>query len=517
MIKAPFIQIKSFPWHPYLLAIFPPLALLAFNIAEIKVTEALRAILVSLAIAILLTAILRMLLKDIHIAAAVSSFALILFFSYGHIYNILESSSLAGMPIGRHRVLAPLYLVILAFGSWWIARSHLKLQVLTQTLNIVALAAVLLPVVQIFGYFLQESNSVATQQTNTSGDLQITSGQPAPDIYYIILDAYSRDDILEGFYGFDNSAFLSDLSDQGFYVARCSQSNYAQTQLSLASALNMNFINELSGYFSPDQTKRVGMPGLIKHSAVRSQLEKLGYKMVAFETGYYWTQVEDADVYLSPKASKASLLEVTGGFNGFESLLMKTSALLIVVDGASALPKVLQLDINHPDQIHRERVLFTFDQLSKLPAMPGPKFVFAHIVSPHKPFVFGPQGEIVDQVKDDITGYRDQVVYLNSRLVPLVEALISNSRTPPIIILQGDHGGLDTSVEDRMAILNAYYLPGAGDELLYENITPINTFRLIFNQYFDSHYERLEDTSNFSSYQYPYQFTVIPNNRSGCP
>ena len=517
MKKTRINEIKNFPWHPYLLALFPTLSLLAYNIGEIKMGEALRALLVSLTAAILLTLVLRLIVKDLHKAAAISSFILVLFFSYGHIYNILEANSLAGMSIGRHRILAPLYLVIFGIGVWWITRPKHKLELLSQTLNIVALVAVALPILQISVDYFQESRAAAPEQSNAAQDLRISGDMPAPDIYYIILDAYSRDDILNDFYDFDNSSFLNNLTSLGFYVARCSQSNYAQTQLSLASALNMDFINALGGEFSPEQTKRVGMPGLIKHSATRRLLEDLGYKMVAFETGYYWTQVEDADVYLSPKSSTASLLDVTGGLNSFESLLIKTSAMLIAVDGASALPRFLQLDINYPNQIHRERVLFTLDQLGKLPAMPGPKFVFAHIVSPHRPFVFGPQGEIVDQEKGDIAGYRDQVAYLNSRLIPILQKIISNSTVPPIIILQGDHGGLDTSVEERMAILNAYHLPGDGSRLLYENISPVNSFRLVFNQYFGSQYDLLEDTSYFSSYQFPYQYTVIPNTRNGCP
>jgi hypothetical protein len=153
--------------------------------------------------------------------------------------------------------------------------------------------------------------------------------------------------------------------------------------------------------------------------------------------------------------------------------------------------------------------------LGKLPASPGPKFIFAHIVSPHKPFVFGSQGEIVTQGKDNIVGYRDQVAYLDSRLIPLLRKIISNSATPPIIILQGDHGGIDTLGQERMAILNAYYLPEDGSQQLYENISPVNTFRLVFNHYFGSHFDSLEDTSYFSSYQYPYQYTVIPNSRVG--
>ena len=517
MIKATIHPIKDFPWHPYLLAIFPTLALLAYNIAEIKMAEALRSFLVSLAAAIMLTVVLRLLVKDLNKAAVISSFAFVLFFSYGHIYNILETNSLAGMSIGRHRILAPIYLVIFGIGVWWIARPNRKLGLLPQTLNIVALAAVALPVLQISVDYIQESRAFAAEPTYAPQDLHIAGDKPAPDIYYIILDAYSRDDIMKDFYNFDNSSFLNNLTSLGFYVARCSQSNFAQTQLSLASALNMEFIDESGGDFSPEQTRRVCIPRLIKRSIARRLLESLGYKMVAFETGYSWTQVEDADVYLSPKSTTVSLLDVTGGLNSFEALLIKTSAMLIVVDGTSVLPRFLQLDMNYPHQIHRERVLFTLDQLGKLPTVPGPKFIFAHIVSPHKPFVFGSQGEIVKQEKDDIIGYRDQVAYLNSRLIPLLRKIISNSSTPPIIILQGDHGGLDTSEQERMAILNAYYLPEDGNQLLYENISPVNTFRLVFNHYFGTRYDLQEDISYFSSYQYPYQYTVIPNARSGCP
>ena len=90
MIKATISRINRFPWHPYLLAIFPTLALLSYNIAEIRMAEALRSLLVSLAASIVLTLALRLLVKDIHKAALISSFALVLFFSYGHIYQLLE-------------------------------------------------------------------------------------------------------------------------------------------------------------------------------------------------------------------------------------------------------------------------------------------------------------------------------------------------------------------------------------------------------------------------------------------
>jgi hypothetical protein len=99
----------------------------------------------------------------------------------------------------------------------------------------------------------------------------------------------------------------------------------------------------------------------------------------------------------------------------------------------------------------------------------------------------------------------------------LLQQIISDSASPPVIVIQGDHGGVETNTEDRLAILNAYYLPENGSQYLYESITPVNTFRLIFDTYLGGQYDLLEDTSYFSNYQQPYKFTPIPNTRPGCP
>ena len=152
-------------------------------------------------------------------------------------------------------------------------------------------------------------------------------------------------------------------------------------------------------------------------------------------------------------------------------------------------------------------------------AMPGPKFVFAHIGSPHEPFVFGPHGEKVPAERQDhfaVEAYRDQVIYLNSRMIPILREIISASATPPVIILQADHGGMETEAHDRMAILNAYYLPDGGNDRLYENISPVNSFRLVFNTYLNGDYELLEDTSYFSKNLFPYKFTVVEETRPEC-
>jgi hypothetical protein len=148
--------------------------------------------------------------------------------------------------------------------------------------------------------------------------------------------------------------------------------------------------------------------------------------------------------------------------------------------------------------------------------------VFAHLVIPHQPFVFGPNGEpfvIPEKVHNGTTyytnsdyklGYTNQVTFISDHIVQVVQSILESSAVPPIIILQGDHGPSHFDVPTRMEILNAYYFPDH-ESALYPEITPVNSFRLLFNNYFNTDFDVLEDVSYYSQYPNAYQFEVIPN------
>ena len=499
--KASWLQ--RVPLHPFLFAIYPILALLAINISEVAFSSSIRPLLFSVLLAGLLLVIFYGLFRDWKQAALLTTVLLILFYSYGHIYIALKGIHVNGFYLFRHRTLVPIWLGLAALLMAWVSRRSINRTSVTYVLNLIGLFLLILPVGQLIFFSLQSQTS---QTDNNHSALRLNVGESPPDIYYIILDGYGRSDILKNEYGYDNSDFLNALRDLGFMIAECSQSNYAQTQLSLASSLNFNYVDALSDRFVPGSDDRTGLDQLIHHGAVRESLEQAGYQTVAFATGFLATELTDADYFLGPQRSQGQL-------NEFEYLLMETTLARLLQDGNRFGMQ------SAGSELFRERTLFTLEKVDELSYIQGPKFVFVHVIAPHPPYVFGPTGGPVEpeevgttKTQEGASQYRDQVIYINSRVTEIVPQIIANSTTPPIIIIQGDHGPtVASSSRARMSNLSAFFLPGV-ESPVYSTITPVNIFRVIFNTYFGQSLELLDDVSLYSDYTDPFNFKVIQNN-----
>jgi hypothetical protein len=172
-------------------------------------------------------------------------------------------------------------------------------------------------------------------------------------------------------------------------------------------------------------------------------------------------------------------------------------------------------------QQYRERTMLEFNSMAELARRPGPKFVFVHIINPHEPFVFGPDGSPIDPApfinadrlytfSSYTLGYQKQIPFVNKMLEESINNLIAESATPPVILLQTDTAPLFTTGMDTFKILNAYYMPAHTDQL-YPTISPVNTFRVIFNAYFGAAYPMLKDISYRSPIPHIYDFTEVPN------
>jgi hypothetical protein len=288
----------------------------------------------------------------------------------------------------------------------------------------------------------------------------------------------------------------------------------------------MNYLSALVEGFLAGNTDHSGATDLIHNNAVRQYLHQFGYAFVSFQSDYPFLNITNSDVYITFPGAK-------GYIQPFEMLLLQQTPGIYILNEMEKIAGPKFFADTRKYGLDYDQILFFLDKLSHLPtSVQSPKFVYAHLLIPHVPFVFGPNGEYVG---DDINlahsfedpvnqeayklGYTNQVQYIDSRIPKIVQEIISRSKTPPVIIIQGDHGFEETGgVQKRMPILNAYYLPGTdSNKLLYPTITPVNTFRIVLNTYFQGQFDLLPDLNYYTPNENDlYNVTFYENQAIGC-
>lgn len=371
-------------------------------------------------------------------------------------------------------------------------------------LVLLGIAQVFLPIGRIpFEYFqnyLFEKKSIPNGRVMSSGEINTD-----PDIFYIVLDGYARMDILRDLFNHDNSKFSDDLSSKGFIIPIANQSNYPRTPFSISSTLNMNYIDVLLPELDEIQYSWLVSP-LIQDNEVAHILREIGYEIVSVRSGYSVVNNKKVDRYYQPY-----LIELSE----FEYFFIDQTAFSLLE------PLLAQITYVRSFEQHRNLIQFDFSALSSISKLPGPQFVYAHIVAPHPPFVFDELGGLPEPdypftlldgtdypgTKEQYReGYVKQVNFISEQVIQLVSEILENPERPQIIILQADHGGgmltdfsssEATCLKERFSPLAAYYLPGVDEDAIPDDITPVNLFRIIFNEYFQADFPLLENRYYF--------------------
>lgn len=507
---------KVFVIHPFLFGIFPIIYLFAHNSAEnVAPSELLLAVGMVLGVTFVLFVLLSLVIKNTLKAGIILSIFIFLFFSYGHTFIVLSNYSVC-----RHRYLFLIFGICLTCCTYMTIRTQRKLSRGTNMLNVIACFLVMVSLVNIGVYKLKTKGILKSYNRGTAAsEIERTQSEKTitpRDIYYIILDGYASESTLKEIYGYDNRDFLEYLTGKGFYIASKGRSNYPSTFLSLSSSLNMQYVNNLTDVVGADSNDKRIPYQMIRNNKIMNFIKSRGYRYVNFCSGWSPTDYNDyADINF----------RLTRG-NEFFLVLAQTTMLRPFAD---------ELYFNEEA---RKKTLYTFDRLAQVHSIDFPKFVFAHIALPHPPYIFGAEGEPVSEMDYQMSGgawkhkdlYVNQLIFINKKVKKLIDDILSKSAVPPIIVLQADHGSASTlpsldidnvdgidkwalpsdiNLSERMTIFNAYYLPIEGDQHLYPSITPVNTFRLIFNTLFHTSYELLDDQSYYSTYDHPYKFMNV--------
>ena len=493
-------------FHPLLFAVYPVLFLYSRNLDELSFYSIILPMSLIIIVTLISYYLLSLVLRNKIKRAIIISIILGIYFSYGHIYNILHNIY---FPL-RHRELLLFFIIILCASIILILKTRRNLYILNGFFNTVSIALVTVSLIHISVYYFSNNidvklnNSVEKRGASIAAkELNKEKYSAKPDIYYIILDEYTNFPNLKTFVNFDNSEFINFLSRKGFYVANESHSNYSTTFLSLSSSLNMQYINYFQETLGRDSKDRTLPNEMIKKNKVVNFLKSRGYKFYNFMSGWGPTAYNEyADIDIN-----------CGVFSELSCLIIKTTMLLPFA----------------PHLIGGTSSAIAVDKLADVINIRGPKFVFAHIICPHDPIdSFSDAIDPSETVETKKKRYLERLILLNQRVESAVDNILSKSEIPPIIILQGDHGTNftlgdprnpqsgwnhpdDRMIRERMGILNAYYLPTSDKSFLYDSISPVNSFRFIFNIFLGGDFEILRDKSYFSSYDSPYKFKEVVN------
>ena len=427
------------------------------------------------------------------------SLFLILFFSYGHLYQFLEKSGITADPKTALAVYGVIFAIVIVICARKIKDWHRA----TRLFNLFGFILLTIPLITTASVFFKSSQSIH----RAASPARAQSTGEKPDIFYIILDGYPRQDVLQKLHQFDNSSFLDFLKTKHFRILENSHSNYPGTSLSLASSLNFSYLDDLVPQKEIRSGNRWFLKKLIEKNRTLEFLKNQGYRTAAFDSGYFTTEMKHVDRFYA-----------TGWFlNEFHEALLDTTPAWVIFKNIGRY------------EMQRRRILYILENLANVKDSSRPVFVFAHVMALHPPYVFGPDGEERNDGNSSLKfwqdfgepsneersqQYQDQLTFVNKKIKSAVEGILANRTRPVLIVLQGDHGSSFVSPEqeadflhERFSILNAILLPS--ENQLYDSMSPVNTFRVILNAIFQAGLPLLQDRSFYSERDQPYQLKEV--------
>jgi hypothetical protein len=511
-------SVSKLPWHPVVFAL--AWVANAYVSASPSPFAAVRALLAVPAFAIGVIVLGRILLGS-WLSAGFLATAIIAVTTIGREVT-LAAAGVAALAWWEIFLVVSVLGALLAVAGYLIRRWHLRRRLsvrLNRGYNLLAAALLIVVLVSAIG-----------RGTLSIGDLQEGVAVPAapdrseavrqgPDIYVILLDGYPRADVLQETFGFDNAAFLDELARRGFEVSQASHSNYLFTQLTLTSLFHASLLGDvepLAGVLNGDTPAQPTARRVLNGNPVFEFLRNRGYTVVTYAIPY-----ED------PALRKADVLVQLGGLNEFERQLIGTTFVLDVLT---------MLDRETSAKNLRSQISESFAEIPVVAAdrSLGPRFLFAHVMAPHTPFVFGPGGapvtsglppRFVDRIGPHNLTREEfgrlllgQIEYVNEEAIRAIDAITASSPTPPIVIVMSDHGprgeGVDpaTATDDELrtafGTLFAASTPGFED-VFPDDVTPAQVMAYLLNVYFDAEMPIPASGTFASGGDAPFQLTEV--------
>ena len=480
---------------PFLFSIFPVILLYSENVIEVKFSDFLFPLILTFLISLISFVFLNFFLKNSLKTGFIVSLLTAAFFSYGHIFNILETNVFTDFNLIRHAFVLIPFGLFLIVGIYYTVKSKRNLNDFRSILNVISIVMILSISPNIVTFYMDYEPEYNTSSNIIDNEhipeFQLSQNQTFPNIYHIVLDEYTSSQILQNNFQYDNSDFITNLKNLNFVIPSNPLSNYPATEHFLSSTLNIKYLEDSQ----MKKFERLNIDNTINDNFVMQFLKEKDYKIIVPYSGY-----GPSDKFLASDENICT--EVTLLENNFLLELLRTTIINYLVE----------------KQIENERRHIQSCTLSELPNIgkenTKPTYVFAHLFIPHAPYLFDKDGNSVSPSSNKLKGlegwnntdgYLNEIQFINKKIESISTEILTHSKNS-IIIIQGDTGSsilndpeTDDFIKKRLSILFAIHLPNIDEDVFPDTTSSPNIYRVIFNNYFKTDYNLLPDRYFYDS------------------
>jgi hypothetical protein len=425
-------------------------------------------------------------------AALFAGFIMAFFFFFGALHDFLRRSNFF---LHKYSILLPVFAATAALLMIYLKKKAVPSR-LPLFLNLLLLLYIVIDGSSLAWKALQKGPAPVADYSFTSAPIVRCDSCPRPDIYFILFDDYSGNKTLKEIYHYDNSGLDSFLVREGFSVQKNSQSNYPYTMASMASILNFSYLSNLKDMISPDYK---GMLDAISHSRVINFLYSQGYAVINYSPFDLTGQPSVRDIPLLPAkirliTNRTLMNYMARDLHTWVDLHLKDSSLL-------ADQRISAFDRENTEVLEQTR-----SESAK--HADHPRFVYAHLLLPHFPFFY--DSLLRRRSRDDVAAhfnedqpryYLDYIPYTNACARDLISTIKKNTGGKAVIIFMSDHGFRYSPKGEFMPYTfnnqNAIYFPDREYSGLYDSISGVNQFRVVFNKLFRQNLPLLKDSTLF--------------------
>ncbi|MEJ8842728.1 sulfatase-like hydrolase/transferase [Lacibacter sp. H375] len=329
-----------------------------------------------------------------------------------------------------------------------------------------------------------------------------------PDIYFLVFDALPSTTAMQDTWNFNNNTLDSFLQKENFYVVPSSKSNYNLTVLSVSSTLNMDYTPPVDLY--QDETKMYfkASASLLDNSLVR-YLNGAGYDIKQYQPVSFRNNDWSGGLFFPDMLYMNYFYQTLPG-RIYRDLAWNFAQLKTKLNQKQDYAYYEKRNNNHRDDLHQTTLLIKNSCAMK---KPKPQFVYAHYQLPHDPYIYDSLGNL-KQVDKTVTyteeeqpaAFIEQVKFANKIIQQLVTHIKQTNKPNTVIIIEGDHGFRNIYGKKGYMIyenFSSFYFPDGNYKDLYPTISPVNSFRVVLNNFFDANLPLLKDSSIFIPYTLP--------------